>query len=170
MPEAVIVVSAGNWEPLTSLSSSMQTGPYTAWAIQAPIFRMVFYISTKLSLCLTNSALCHEDVWGAVCIDPRILDIDISWSWVSSFTPRPLYPREKGIHWIGGWVNLRTGMDKVERRKILPLPGLELRPLGRPAPSQPLYWLRYSLMSYLYMYISTCLWMSSLKTTVKEAS
>jgi hypothetical protein len=28
-------------------------------------------------------------------------------------------------------------------RKILPLPGFELRPLGRPARSQSLYWLRY---------------------------
>jgi hypothetical protein len=34
----------------------------------------------------------------------------------------------------GGWVGLRTGQDGVERRKILTLPGLEFRPLGRPAP------------------------------------
>jgi hypothetical protein len=33
----------------------------------------------------------------------------------------PLYP-----HWIGG-------LDDVETRRILPLPGHELRPLGRPA-------------------------------------
>jgi hypothetical protein len=25
----------------------------------------------KLSLCLTNQALRHEDVWGSGCIDPR---------------------------------------------------------------------------------------------------
>jgi hypothetical protein len=24
-------------------------------------------------------SLCHEDVWGSGCIDPRILDLDISW-------------------------------------------------------------------------------------------
>jgi hypothetical protein len=29
----------------------------------------------------------------------------------------------------------RMGLEDVERRKILPLPGLELRPLGRPARS-----------------------------------
>jgi hypothetical protein len=30
----------------------------------------------------------------------------------------------------------RAGLDDMEKRKILTLPGLELRPLGRPARSQ----------------------------------
>jgi hypothetical protein len=33
----------------------------------------------------------------------------------------------------------RTGLDDVERRKFLTLPGLELRTLGRPDGSQSLY-------------------------------
>jgi hypothetical protein len=37
----------------------------------------------------------------------------------------------------------RTGLDDVKKRKFLTLPGLELRPLGRPARSQSLYRLRY---------------------------
>jgi hypothetical protein len=37
---------------------------------------------------------------------------------------------------VAGWVGPRTGLDDVERRKVLPLPGLELGPLGRPARSQ----------------------------------
>jgi hypothetical protein len=37
---------------------------------------------------------------------------------------------------IGGWVDLRTVLNNVEGRKILTLPGLELRPFGRPACSQ----------------------------------
>jgi hypothetical protein len=36
----------------------------------------------------------------------------------------------------------RIGLDDVERRKVLPLPGLEPRPFGRPARSQSLYRLR----------------------------
>jgi hypothetical protein len=40
-------------------------------------------------------------------------------------------------------VDPRTGLDDVEGRKILPLPGLEFRPLGCPARSQSLYRLRY---------------------------
>jgi hypothetical protein len=46
-------------------------------------------------------------------------------------------------HWKGGWVSPRTGLDDVERCEILPLPGLELQPLGRQTRSQSLYRLRY---------------------------
>jgi hypothetical protein len=40
-------------------------------------------------------------------------------------------------------VGPRAGLDDVEKRKFLTLPGLELRPLRRPARSQSLYRLRY---------------------------
>jgi hypothetical protein len=40
---------------------------------------------------------------------------------VVSFKSRPLYPRHP---LIGGWVDPRTGLDDVERRKALLLPGL----------------------------------------------
>jgi hypothetical protein len=36
-----------------------------------------------------------------------------------------------------------VSLDEPESREILSLPGLELRPLGRPARSQSLYRLRY---------------------------
>jgi hypothetical protein len=64
------------------------------------------------------------------------------WS-VSS--PSRFNPGEKatGIHWIGGWVERRGGLDDVEKRKFFILPGLELRLLGRPARSQSLYRLSY---------------------------
>jgi hypothetical protein len=48
------------------------------------------------------------------------------------FTPQE---RDPGTHWIGGWVDLRAGVDDLEKRKFLTPPGLELRPLGRPARS-----------------------------------
>jgi hypothetical protein len=38
-------------------------------------------------------------------------------------------------HWIGGWVDLRASLDDLEKRKLLTLPGLKLRPLGRLARS-----------------------------------
>jgi hypothetical protein len=56
------------------------------------------------------------------------------------FTPEE---RSPVAHWIGGWVGPSIGMDNVERRKFLTLPGLELRSLGRSARSQSLYRLRY---------------------------
>jgi hypothetical protein len=40
------------------------------------------------------------------------------------FTPGEGAP---GPHWIGGWVDPRAGLDDVEKRKFLTLPGLELR-------------------------------------------
>jgi hypothetical protein len=43
--------------------------------------------------------------------------------------------RAPGTHWMGGWVYLRAGLDDLEKRKFLTLPGLELRPLCRPARS-----------------------------------
>jgi hypothetical protein len=82
---------------------------------------------------------------GSGYIDPIFLDLGISWRWLFSFTPQPLYLREKarGTHSIGGWVGARAGLDNMEEWKFLTLPGLELRPLGHPARSQSLYRLRY---------------------------
>jgi hypothetical protein len=58
--------------------------------------------------------------------------------------PAALPPgKTPGTHWIGGWVGHRVGLDDVEMRKFLILPGLELRSLARPGSSQSLYRLRY---------------------------
>jgi hypothetical protein len=46
---------------------------------------------------------------------------------------QPPYP---GSHRIGGWVGSGIGLEAVEKRKILSLPGLELLPLARPARKQ----------------------------------
>jgi hypothetical protein len=98
----------------------------------------------NLSLCLHNHAALNEDVWGSGCIDPYFLDLDSSWRWIVSFTPRSLYPRGKSLRCpldrsLGG---PRSGLEDVEKREFLTLPGLELRPLGRPAHCQLLYRLR----------------------------
>jgi hypothetical protein len=59
---------------------------------------------------------------------------------VVSFTPLPLYSRGKSpLYSLGP----RAGLDDTEKRKLLTLPGLTLRPLGRPARSQSLYRLCY---------------------------
>jgi hypothetical protein len=46
----------------------------------------------------------------------------------SASPPGRFTPRERGlcIHWIGDWVGPRAGLDDVERKKILYLPGFEL--------------------------------------------
>jgi hypothetical protein len=64
---------------------------------------------------------------------------------VVSFTSRPLYPQEKSPLYpldrrLGGSQN-RCGRRREER--ILPLPGQQLRPLGRTTRSHSLYRLGY---------------------------
>jgi hypothetical protein len=46
-----------------------------------------------------------------------------STSRLSRFTPGERVP---GTHWREGGVGPRTGLDDVENRKLLPLPGLEV--------------------------------------------
>jgi hypothetical protein len=93
---------------------------YTALYPKQQNFSPAIVVKVKLSLCLTNQALCHEGVWRSGCIDRRFLDLGTNWRWVVSFTPRPLYPGEKVpvIHWIGGWVAPRTGMEFLGKRKL----------------------------------------------------
>jgi hypothetical protein len=64
----------------------------------------------------------------------------------SASPPGRFTPGERATctHWLGGLVNPRAGLDDLEKRKFLTLPGFELRPVGRPARSQSLYRLRYA--------------------------
>jgi hypothetical protein len=55
--------------------------------------------------------------------------------------PDSLHPGKEPLVPIGYEVG--SGLNDVEKRKFLNLPGLELRLLGRPARSQSLYRLRY---------------------------
>jgi hypothetical protein len=50
----------------------------------------------------------------------------------------------------------RAGLDDVEKRKFLIIPGIELRPLGRPARSQSLYRLSYpDSLASLFIFVRT---------------
>jgi hypothetical protein len=46
-------------------------------------------------------------------------------------------------HWVGGWVGPRASLDDTEKWKLFVLPGLEFRPLSRPARDQSLHLLKY---------------------------
>jgi hypothetical protein len=80
--------------------------------------------------------------YGGVCINPSFFDLGTSWRWVVIFMSTS-WEISPGTHWIGAWVGPRTALDDMEERKNLPLPGLELPPLGFPARSQQLYRLSY---------------------------
>jgi len=67
--------------------------------------------------------------WGSRGVVPRILDLDIRWSWVVIFTPRPLYPEGRSPLYLldrrlGGPLS-RSGRGGEEKNSQ-PLPGLEL--------------------------------------------
>jgi hypothetical protein len=65
------------------------------------------------------------------------------WGWAVSFTPRPRFTsgKDKGTHWIEGWVGLRAGLDTEAKEKILCI--CRGSNLGRPVCSQTLNWRSY---------------------------
>jgi hypothetical protein len=90
---------------------------------------IIIIIKVKLSLCLTNYALRHEDVWGSGCIDPRFLELGTSWSWVVSFTPRPLYHRGKRPRYAldRRLDETQSQSRRLEKVKILAATGTRIR-------------------------------------------
>jgi hypothetical protein len=60
----------------------------------------------------------------------------------SALCPRCFTAEEKApiTHWIGGWMDYKSGLHALDKRKILlPLPGIELRLLRCPACSLSRY-------------------------------
>jgi hypothetical protein len=49
-------------------------------------------VMVKLSLCLTDWVLRHENIQGGSCIDSRILELGSRWRWVVSFMAQLHYP------------------------------------------------------------------------------
>jgi hypothetical protein len=80
------------------------------------------------------------DVYTYVSLTSALVGGEWSASRPCRFTPLEIFP---GTHWIGGLLGPRAGLEGMEKWKFLPLPGLELRPLSRPARSQSLYRLHY---------------------------
>jgi hypothetical protein len=72
------------------------------------------------------------DVYIHIFLTLALVGGEQSTSRPSCFTHRE---RAHTTYWTGGWVDPRAGLDNVEKRKFLTLPGLELRPLRRPAHS-----------------------------------
>lgn len=66
----------------------------------------------------------HENVWGSGSIAPQFLTSLDGASRPNQFTPRE---RTSSTHWIRGYAGSRAGLDASEKKKILPLPGIELQ-------------------------------------------
>jgi hypothetical protein len=63
------------------------------------------------------------------------------------FNPEKERPVPTGIHWLGGCVCQRTGMNDMEKWKFLSLPGIELWSVDRTTRRQSLYRMHYSRSS-----------------------
>jgi hypothetical protein len=72
--------------------------------------------------------------YGGVQIHVFLTSALVEGEWSASGPCRfTTWERASGTHWIGGWMNPKASLDDVEKRKLLTLPGLELRTLGFPA-------------------------------------
>jgi hypothetical protein len=67
-------------------------------------------------MCLINSVARHENVHGTKFIGPLFLTSALDGGEWSSSRPGCFTPGERtaGVHWIGGWVGPRAGLDAAE--------------------------------------------------------
>jgi hypothetical protein len=72
------------------------------------------------------------DVQTHVFLTSALVGGEWSASRFGRFTPAERAP---GTNLIGGWVDPRAGLNDMEKWNFLTPPGLELRPVSRPAPS-----------------------------------
>jgi hypothetical protein len=102
-------------------------------------------------VCLTTKALRHNGVWESGCVDPRILDLGISWRRVVSFTRR-LLCRRRGAPdtlWITRLRGTQNRSGRHGEEKNLALPGLKLQSLIQSSRSHSLYRLRSVIFYHL---------------------
>jgi hypothetical protein len=63
------------------------------------------------------------DVYTHVSLTSALIGGEWSTSRLGRFTPGE---RASSTQWIGGWMGPRTGLDDMEKLKLLPQPGLQL--------------------------------------------
>jgi hypothetical protein len=90
------------------------------------------------SLSITPWRRMEERIYSLILLTSSLVGGEWSVSRSVRFTPGERAPC---THWIGGWEGPNAGLDDVEKRKFLTLPGLEFGPLV--ARSQSPYQLRY---------------------------
>jgi hypothetical protein len=87
----------------------------------------------RLSSCIANHAIRHEDVWRSGCTDPSFLDLSANEELVVSSIPPPpnpiaLPPVKSQWYTLDNRLEgLRAGLENVAKRKFLTIRGLELQ-------------------------------------------
>jgi hypothetical protein len=134
--ESCTICSSHSRRPVRKLLSTPSYGVITQTTTVTAYWFPSSHKQSKVKVTLfLTSHHAMETYSRSVGIVPRILNIDIRWRWVVSFTPRSLYPGERapGTHRIGGWMNPKANLDAVAKRKI-PASRRESNP-GRPSRS-----------------------------------
>jgi hypothetical protein len=112
--------------------------PKTQWSQWLYIIIIIIRWKSEVVPVLNWLSICHDDLWRNGGIAPPYLTSVLDWrEWSVSRSSRfNLGKRVPGIHWIGGWVEPRAGLDDMEKRKIF---HWRESNLGRPAHSPSLY-------------------------------
>lgn len=59
--------------PCSPRENALETGT-TVKKQNLIIITSLLQVKVKFSLCLTNQAMCHENIWGSGCTNPHILE------------------------------------------------------------------------------------------------
>jgi hypothetical protein len=129
---------------------------HTKWSTVCGLMLIWLKRKVKLSLCLVNLTTRHEDVWGSGGIAPPFLALWLDGGeWPTShpfrFTPTERAP---DIHWIGGRVGPRAGLDAVNRKmSTLGIEHPPSSPLPVAIPTEPC---RLQVAMYVRLYFKAC--------------
>jgi hypothetical protein len=102
-------------------------------------------VKGKVDPVLNSLSIMPSGVWDNGSIDPHFLELPLVGGEWSASQPGLFIPGEMAAstRLIGVWVSPSARLDNVVKSKLLTLPGLEVRSIGRPDLSQPLYRIRY---------------------------
>ena len=95
--------------------------------------------------------------------------LGVRWRWVVNATPRSLYPLERpGIHFTGGWVSPRAGLDGCGKSR--PPPGFDPRTVyterANPVHLKCVYiWHTITFAEYHVVCIPTCFYVNLIWST-----
>jgi hypothetical protein len=101
--------------------------------VTTQIIKFHMSLTHEVSLCLTNQALRHQDVWRSRSIDQSFLDLGARWRWVASFTSLLLHPQYPMDRRQGGPQSQSGWYGEV---KICGPTRMQPRPLSCPAHSR----------------------------------
>jgi hypothetical protein len=157
--ESCTICSSRSRQPVRKLldTPSCITSHVTLFHTSCRLYITLHYIICCISHMIWNESKSKICLCFIITKHHALFDLGTRWRWVVSFTPRPLYPRERTpvTHWIGGWASPRTVLDAVVKRKI-PSSRRESNPrtpIVQPVAQRYTDWASTDLCVCVYIYI-----------------